>query len=137
MLFNATYTIYIYRAACTSTSARARQIRNSRLSHHYMNSPSNDSPNTPHPFSRLETPPSPRSVFSLQNRPISLPVLQHRPEIGGSYRTRETYERNVPMQSQYKYGEKRMEFHGHSEEIEMDRSEEDDGRRTDFSPAFV
>ncbi|ESZ92890.1 hypothetical protein SBOR_6718 [Sclerotinia borealis F-4128] len=131
------YTIYIYRANSTSTSAHARQINNRCLSHHYRTSPSNHSPTTVNPFSRLETPSSPRPVFSHQDRPISLPVLQERPEIGGTYRMRETYERNAPMQSHYRGGEVRMEVHGHGEGAKIDRSEEDDERRTDFSPAFV
>ncbi|KAJ8064114.1 hypothetical protein OCU04_007949 [Sclerotinia nivalis] len=129
--------IYKYRAACSSTSAHAGQIHNSRLSHHYRISPRNHSLSAPQPLSRSDTPSSPPTAFSLQERPISLPVLHQRPEIGDTYRMRETYERNAPTQDQYRNGDERMQVRGHAETIEMERSEEDDGRRTDFSPAFV
>ncbi|KAB8293397.1 hypothetical protein EYC80_007716 [Monilinia laxa] len=129
------YSIHTYRAASTSKSVHARQIHSSNLSHHNMTPLSSYFPSTPHLLSRSETPSSPRPVFSRQDRPISLPVLQKRPEIGGTYRMRETYDRNIPTQSEYKDREKRKEIRAHDEMTMMESSEDDDERRTDFSPA--
>ncbi|CAD6443243.1 e7049923-cc4b-4385-ba9e-e2a86723d5bb-CDS [Sclerotinia trifoliorum] len=84
--------IHKYRAACSTTSAHARQVHSS--------------------------------------------LLHQRPVIGGTYRMRETYERNVPTQSRYRNRDEGMQVCGHVETIEVERSEENDGR-TDFWPAFV
>lgn len=51
---------------------------------------------------------------------------------------RETYDRKFTMQSEYKDGERRKEVRAHGEMAWMESSEDDDDeRRTDFSPAFV
>ncbi|KAG4025494.1 hypothetical protein MFRU_056g00090 [Monilinia fructicola] len=132
------YAIHTYLTASTNKSVHARQDHSSNLSHHNTTPPSSYFPSTPHLLSRSGTPSSPRPVFSRQDRPISLPVLQKRPEIGGTYRMRETYDRKFTMQSEYKDGERRKEVRAHGEMAWMESSEDDDDeRRTDFSPAFV
>ncbi|APA13926.1 hypothetical protein sscle_12g086960 [Sclerotinia sclerotiorum 1980 UF-70] len=113
------------RAACSTTSAHARKIRNSRLCHHYRTSPTNHSPGAPKTLSSSAMPLSPPTNFPRQERPITLPVLRQRPEIGDTYRMRETYERNVPTQNRHRNGDERMRVRGHAETIGLERSEEE------------